>query len=156
MDIALIIILMALGILFFILEIFFLPGISIGGVAGTVFTVGGIWYAFSQVGSLAGWITLGLGILAFVIAIYLFLKAKTLERLSLTSNVDSTAPTYNISAVAVGDKGLTISRLSPMGKVLVNGMEFEAKCYDNLLEPKTPIIITAIENQTLIVKETDY
>lgn len=155
MDIALIIILMALGIFFFILEIFFLPGISIGGVAGTIFTVGGIWYAFAEVSTLAGWITLGLGVLAFISTIYLFIKAKTLERLSLSSKVDSTAPTYNVAVVEPGNTGITISRLSPMGKVLVNGMEFEAKCHDDLLEPKTPITVVAIEGQTLIVKQSD-
>ena len=47
MDITLVIVFMLLGIIFFLLEIFFLPGISVGGVAGVLFVGASIWYAFS-------------------------------------------------------------------------------------------------------------
>jgi hypothetical protein len=69
MDIVLVITFVVLGILFFVLEIFFLPGVSIGGIVGTLFTGAGIWYAFAKLGSTAGWIVVVGSVIALLFAI---------------------------------------------------------------------------------------
>lgn len=150
-EIALVIVFMILGIAFFILEIFFLPGISIGGIAGTLFVLAGIWFAFSNISSTAGWFTCVLGALVFVIAVWLFIKSRTLERLSLKTELESDNTDNIVSEIVVGDYGTTISRLAPMGRVIVNGSDYEAKAQDTLIDPNIPVVITGIENNTLIV-----
>ena len=65
MDIILVITFVVLGIAFFILEIFFLPGVSIGGIVGTLFTGAGIWYAFAKLGTTAGWIVVAVSVVVF-------------------------------------------------------------------------------------------
>ncbi|MEQ1337863.1 hypothetical protein ABLW48_23950, partial [Salmonella enterica] len=47
-----------LGILFMLIEFFLLPGISIAGVAGGLFLLGGIIYAYLYLGNMGGNITL--------------------------------------------------------------------------------------------------
>ena len=48
MEIAIVVILLVLGIVFLLLEIFLFPGISVAGIAGAAFTGVAVWYAFSH------------------------------------------------------------------------------------------------------------
>ena len=74
MDLILVITFVVLGVAFFILEIFFLPGVSIGGIVGTLFTGAGIWYAFAKLGVTAGWIVVAVSVAILLFAIVYFIK----------------------------------------------------------------------------------
>ena len=54
--------------------------------------------------------------------------------------------------VKAGDRGVTVTRLAPGGKVLVNGEYFEAKAIDILVDPRQEIEVVRIEDNKLIVK----
>ena len=79
MDLILVITFIVLGIAFFIPEIFFLPGVSIGGIVGTLFTGAGIWYAFVKLGATAGWIVVAVSAVILLLAIIYFIKGKPLD-----------------------------------------------------------------------------
>ena len=152
MDIILVITFVVLGIAFFILEIFFLPGVSIGGIVGTIFTGAGIWYAFAKLGATAGWFVVAFSAIALVIAVVYFIKGKPLERMALNTELQPNNP-YDMSKVAVGDEGLTISRLAPMGKVLVNGEEYEAKYRNGFLDRDVRVEVVEIDGNVLVVEK---
>lgn len=152
MDIALVALFMILGIVFFILEIFFLPGVSVGGIAGALFVVAGVWYAFVHIGATAGWLTCIIGVLMFGIAVWIFIKSKTLERLSLTTELETDKSIRRADNLAVGDCGTTLSRLAPMGRVMINGVDYEAKTHDALIDPNVPVVVTYIEDNIPVVK----
>jgi membrane-bound ClpP family serine protease len=151
MDIILVTTFIVLGIAFFILEIFFLPGVSIGGIVGTIFTVAGIWYAFVKLGVTAGWIVVIVSVVSLVIAIVYFIKGKPLERMALGAELEYDNP-YDMSKVAVGDVGSTISRIAPMGKVLVNGEEYEAKFRNGFLDRGVDVVVVEIDGNILVVE----
>ena len=154
MDIVLVITFVVLGIAFFILEIFFLPGVSIGGIVGTLFTGAGIWYAFAKLGAMAGWIVVAVSVVALLLAIVYFIKGKPLDKMALDKELESDN-LYDMSKVAVGDKGVTISRLAPMGKVLVNGEEYEAKFREGFLDRGVEIEVVEIEGNVLVVRSKE-
>ena len=54
--------------------------------------------------------------------------------------------------VRTGDRGITVTRLAPGGKVLVNGEYYEAKSIDILIDPKKDIEVIRIDDNKLIVK----
>ena len=153
MDIILVVTFVLLGIAFFILEIFFLPGISIGGIVGTLFTGGGIWYAFEKIGPAAGWITIAVSVAILLIAIVYFIKGKPFDKIALNKELEPDN-LYNMANVAVGDKGRTLSRLAPMGKVLVNGEDYEAKVCNSFLDRGVEVYVVAIEGNILVVEES--
>jgi membrane-bound ClpP family serine protease len=62
---------------------------------------------------------------------------------------------YDMSKVAVGDKGVTLSRLAPMGKVLVNGEEYEAKYRDGFLDRGVDVVVVEIEGNVLIIRSEE-
>lgn len=153
MDILLVSIFLLLGIVFFLLEIFFLPGISIGGVAGTVFVVAGVWYAFAQLGTTAGWLTLAIGAIAFALAVWLFIRARVLERISLTTQLKSDGENNAVrSSLAIGDTGRTISRLAPMGRAFINGIDVEVKAQEQLVDAGVEVQVVAFDDKTPVVK----
>jgi membrane-bound ClpP family serine protease len=151
MDIILVITFVVLGIAFFILEIFFLPGVSIGGIVGTLFTGAGIWYAFAKIGETAGWIVVAVSVVALALAVVYFIKGKPLDKMALNKELESDNP-YNMSNVIVGDKGRTLSRLAPMGKVIVNGEDYEAKVRNGFLDGGVEIEVVGVEGNVLVVE----
>src|SRR5690554_6398927 len=109
-----------LGILFMLIEIFLLPGISVAGIAGVIFLVGGIVYSYMFLGSTAGNITLAASAVTLGVTFFWLLKSKSLQRISLNTNIDSKVDNSDLLKIAIGDTGIAISRLNPIGKVLVN------------------------------------
>ena len=118
---------------------------------GTIFTVAGIWYAFVKLGVTAGWIVVIVSVVSLVIAIVYFIKGKPLERMALSAELEYDNP-YDMSKVAVGDVGSTISRLAPMGKVLVNGEEYEAKFRNGFLDRGVDVVVVEIDGNILVVE----
>lgn len=150
MDIILVITFIVLGIVFFVLEIFFLPGVSIGGIVGTLFTGAGIWYAFAKLGVTAGWIVVAVSVLVLLFVIVYFIKGKPLDKMALDKELE-TNNFYDMSKVAVGDTGVTLSRLAPMGKVLINGEEYEAKFCEGFLDRGVDVVVIDIDGNVLLV-----
>lgn len=142
-----------LGILFMLIEIFLLPGISVAGIAGAIFLIGGIIYSYMFLGSTTGNITLAASAVALGATFFWLLKSKSLEKISLNTNIDDKVDNSNLLKVAVGDVGVTISRLNPIGKVLVNDTEIEGKSYDGeFIEEETEVEVMKIETYNILVR----
>lgn len=142
-----------LGILFMLIEIFLLPGISIAGIAGAIFIVGGIIYSYMFIGSTEGNITLAGSAIALGASFAWLLKSKSLRRISLETNIENSVDNSNLLKINVGDAGTTISRLNPIGKVFVNDVEAEGKSFDGeFIEEDTEIEIVKVETYNVLVK----
>ena len=148
-----IIILIVLGILLFVIEFLLVPGVTIAGIGGLVLTVFGVYKAFDNYGSNVGvWVLIGTIILSvFVIA--MSLRARTWNRLMLKTNIKGTVDTdLTESQVKPGDMGTTLTRLAPMGKILVNDLVREAKSIEGYIDEHTDIEIVSIEGTRISVK----
>ena len=142
-----------LGILFMLIEIFLLPGISIAGIAGAIFLIGGIVYSYMFLGSTAGNVTLAASAVTLGLTFFGLLKSKSLERISLNTNIDDKVDNSYLLKMAVGDIGVAVSRLNPIGKVLVNDVEAEGKSYDGeFIEEDTEIVVVKVETYNVLVK----
>ena len=152
MDIALVLVFMLLGIVFFLLEIFFLPGISIGGIAGVLFVGAGVWYAFVHIGPTAGLITIVGGLVAMSFAIWAFLRSRALEKMSLHAQVDSTVDALKDIHLVVGDRGVTVSRLAPIGKVRFGNLVIEAKSLDGFVDQTVEVEVVEVTTFGVVVR----
>lgn len=153
LDIGIIAFLLGLAIVLILLEIFLLPGITIAGIGGFIFAAGGIAYAYGQVGVVTGNITLLVSILVFAIAFFWLFRSKTLDRISLKTNVDGKITSNNDLNIHASDEGVTLSRLNPMGKIRVNGTTVEARSMGDFINENTPVIILKVEAGSILVKE---
>ena len=148
-----IIILIVLGILLFVIEFLLVPGITVAGIGGLVLTVLGVYKAFNDFGTATGvWIMIGTVVLSiFVIA--MSLRAKTWSRLMLRTNIESTVDTdLTEDQIKTGDRGIAVTRLAPMGKVMVNDLVREAKSIEGFVDEQSDIEVVSVEGTRIIVK----
>ena len=88
MGISVVLILLAIGVVFFLIELFFIPGLSIAGIAGFLAVAGAVFYAYAFIGATAGHLTL-VGSLALIgISVWLFLRSNMLDKMSLKTDID--------------------------------------------------------------------
>lgn len=147
-------ILIVLGILFLVAELLIIPGHTIGGILSLACYGCAVYQAFDDYGTLAGIIVLAIVIVLSLVAVVLSLRSNTWQKLSLNQTIASTTSDEPIEAkVAVGTHGKTMSRLSPMGKVEIDGAIYEAKSLDAYIDPKTEIEVVGYENFNVIVSK---
>lgn len=148
-----IILLILFGVLFLVAEIVLLPGISIGGILALVCYGSSIYMAFRDYGPLTGaMVTVAILVLSAGATI-VSLRAKTWQRFSLKQQIDSSSMrTPEEDNVRIGDRGVTLSRLSPMGKVDIGGRIYEAKSLYRYVYPRSEVEVVGFENFNVIVR----
>ena len=153
MLVALIIVLIVIGLALMVVEVVVLPGITVAGIAGALLIGCGIFFTFKWFGGTAGTFALiGTGILFIIFLIYA-LRAKTWDRLSLHSEIDSKVNVVDINDIKTGDKGMTVSRLAPIGKILIHGKIMEGKSKFGLIDENREIEVIHVNESTIIVQE---
>lgn len=155
-DLIIVTLVILLGIVFLLAEIFLLPGITISGIAGFIFLVGGITYAYMYMGVVAGNLALLISVFLLLGSILYFIKSKSLRRISLTTNIDAKVDTSDLKKISVGDVGITQSRLNPIGKVFINNLTVEAKSIDGeMIDEDTEVIVNKVEWINILVSKKE-
>jgi membrane-bound ClpP family serine protease len=153
MSIVWIVTLIVFGLILLVIEILILPGISIAGIGAVLFFIGAIITAYSTSGSTAAIITFLASSGTSVIAIYFSLKSKTWKRMSLETRIDSkTNNDVGLSNINVGDTGKAVSRLAPVGNVLINNYIVEAQSTGEFVNADTDVKVVRIEHSKIIIK----
>jgi len=155
MDIAIVCVLLFLGIVFFLIELFLLPGISIAGIVGGVFIGGAIYYAYAFVGPMAGTITLIGGLVFFALAVWWFMHSKALDKMMLKTDIDGKIEPLKGLDIQAGDIGKTLSRLAPMGKIRINNAVIEAKTTGDFIDEDEEIVVLEVYNTNVLVEKID-
>lgn len=149
---SLIIFLIVIGIILILLEFLVIPGTTIAAIAGFILAGSGVYLSYSTYGTNAGHLVLGITVVSTVLAVVFSLRSKTWKKAMLDTEITGVANTYQMDKIAVGDTGKTMSRLAPMGKVMINDIIYEAKSFSQFVDPQTEIEILKIENNIIIVK----
>ena len=154
MDIFVLTLLLVVGILLLIMEIFLLPGISVAGIAGVIFIGGAVAYAYAAMGVFAGNLTLALSVVGLIAGIWLFIRSKMLEKMSLTTDIDFKIEPLKDIEINEGDEAITISRLAPMGKVKIKGYTIEAKSLNNdFIDEGEKVEVVKVQSTNVIVRK---
>lgn len=150
MDIFIIIFLLLSAIILIIAEIFLLPGITVAGIGGTLFAIGGIAYAYS-INATTGNIALISSIAAFCTAFLWLMRSNSFKRVALHADIDSTIGSPRDTELKIGDKGISVSRLAPIGKARFGKLSMEAKSLNGFIDENTPIVILQIKGYQVVV-----
>lgn len=153
MDMFYIVILIFFGLLFLVAELVLLPGVSIGAILSLTCYGSSIYLTFRDYGTVAGVVIVLLIVALSLVAVVLSLRAKTWQRFSLQQKITSSSTTQPSEELHTGDRGTTLSRLSPMGKVEIGGRLYEAKSLDAYIDPRVEIEVVGFENFNVIVKK---
>ena len=151
----LIIILVLLGVFFLVAELIFLPGVTLGAILAAASYGAAIYFAFVRLGVIGGVLTIVVVVAASLVAVVMSLRAKTWQRLALNDKVEGTSMDSPAQALKVGDKGVTVSRLSPMGQVNIGGKVYEAKSIDAYIDQRCEVEVVDFENFNVVVKKSE-
>ena len=147
----LIIILISLGLLFLLLEVLVIPGTTLAGILGFGLIFTGLWQAYASKGIIEGHITLGSTVLVTVIVLYYSFKTGTWKRMELKSTSDGKMDQLEGTNIKIDDTGITVSRLAPSGKALINNDIIEVHTYGEFIDQEKEIQVIAVKNNKIIV-----
>ena len=138
-----------------VVEVVFIPGFGFTGLMGMLSMIGSVLYAFMFLGSAAGWITL---LVAVLVCIALFLWAlygNSLDKMALKKNIKSKVNELDMTQFAVGDRGVTRTRLALIGEALIKGEVVEVKSEGGFINEREEIEIIRISGDSLFVAKVN-
>lgn len=150
MSVGLVLAVIVVGLVLILLEVLVIPGVGVAGILGGMLVVGGVVLAYTK--SMA----FGHGMLAFSVVLsgvtlYFSLKAKTWNKVSLKESIDTRV--NELSGIEVGNKGIALSRLAPIGKAEINGLECEVESIEGLIEEHSAIEVINVDGNKVWVKK---
>lgn len=152
MSVLVIVLIIILGLFLIALEFFVFPGVTIAGIGGFIFVSGGVYLTYTSFGSAYGNVALLVTVLTGIIMLVMSFRSKTWNRLMLKSSIEAQVETVEEENIHVGDEGLTITRLNPIGKVRVNNELIEGRCPGSFVDENTAIIVEKVYKTYIIVK----
>lgn len=152
MGLTVIIVLILIGLLFLVLELLVFPGQGVAGVIGLAILIVAIWQTYKQFGPMAGHITVGATFLLSIIFIIIALRSNTWKKTMLKDNIEGKVNVIDQTRIKIGDEGVSISRLNPAGKALINDEYYEVRTEGDFVDPDTQVIITKIDSNKIYVK----
>ena len=154
MSILAIILLIVLGILLFVVEFLLIPGVTIAGIGGAVLMGVAVYMSYKTHGNTVGNYTLIATLILTIGGFAYALRAKTWKRLALNKDIDGRVEVgLEKETIKVGDRGESITRMAPVGKVLINGLVVEGKSQRGFLDQHTPVEVIKVLNTQVIIKQ---
>lgn len=136
-----------------VIEVFIVPGISIAGLSALLCAFYAVYYAFVNISTVAGILTIAALLVVAAASIVLFMKSKILDRLALKKNITSTIEKTNTANLKAGDKGVTTTRLALIGYASFDGNIVEVKAANDFIDPNTPVIVERIVDGVILVEK---
>ncbi len=152
MSWTIILVLILVGLLFLILEILVVPGTTLVGVLGFILMVIGIWQTYATHSTRTGHYVLAATLVLSIAVVAVSLRSKTWNRVMLHTELDGRANMRDLAKIKIGDEGISISRLAPMGKALINDEYYEVSSPGEFVDEGKAIVITKIEYKKIFVK----
>ena len=144
--------LILVGFIFLLLEVLVVPGTTVIGFIGAAMMAFGVYSTYAYFGAAAGTYTLAGTLIFSAVALTMAFKSNSWKIAMLDSKIDGKVNLVDIENVKPGDEGITITRLNPMGKALINNEYYEVTSRENLIDPDTKIVILKVDGNQIIVK----
>lgn len=152
MNILIILFLIFLGIVLLLIEFVIIPGVTIAGIGGLLMLIAAVYLAFESYGTLVGFIALAFVLVVSPILIYRMFKTRAGKKMMLETTISGKSSEIEKNKVNVGDEGVAISRLAPIGKVRIGNETFEAKSTGNFIDQQTQVRVIEILRTQIIVE----
>ncbi len=140
------------GVVLIIVEVVFIPGTTVVGILGLVFTIIGIVVSYGEFGREGGsYVLLGTGIFLAGALYYSFRKGAW-KKFSLKTSIDSRVNEGAHADLKVGTEGVAVSALRPMGTAEFQGKMVEVKTNGDYLAAGTRVKIIQIQTNDIVVE----
>ena len=144
--------LIIIGLALLVIELIFIPGTTIVGLIGFLCVVSGLVLIFNNYGNTIGWVaTGGTAVLSAGVFIYAF-KSGAWSKFALKGRIDSKVNQDKPINVKVGDEGMALSTLRPIGKGEFNNEMLEIRSLGELIATDTKIRVIKVNKREIFVE----
>jgi membrane-bound ClpP family serine protease len=140
------------GLLLVIVEVIFIPGTTVVGIAGFISMIVGIILSFKYFDAETGWLTMGGATAVTGVLMYIALKTNIWRRFAINSSIDSKVNEVEAIKFAVGMEGKAVSALRPIGKGEFGGNVAEVRTQGEYVEAGSRIRIIRVSVNQIIVE----
>jgi len=144
--------LLTIGLGLIIVELVFIPGTTVVGLLGVIFTVVGIVVSYRHFGNDVGfYILIGTGV-STLLALFFSFRSGAWNRFSLKSSIDSKVNEDMLKVLNVGDEGTARSALRPGGTAEFANQNYEVRTTGSFVDSNTRVRIIQIQSNQIIVE----
>ena len=147
------IVLLALGLGLIIIEIIFVPGTTVVGILGFAGMIFGIYLGYAYFGNNTGHALLAISALVSFLSMFWVFKTGAWERFSLKKTSKSKFNEGQNNSLKIGDEGISLSTLKPVGKAEFNFEEFEVSSIGDYIDEREKIKIIRKEGNKIYVEK---
>jgi membrane-bound ClpP family serine protease len=140
-----------IGLVFILAEILFVPG-GILGIVGGLLLFYAIYLPYGAGYGIEAHINVIAILVVLSLSLFLMVRSNTWNRIKLSKSIDSTVAKNVSDSINIGDIGICVSRLVPMGKARFGDIHAEVKSYSTFVDQGTEIEVVEIKNDKIIVK----
>ena len=143
------------GLALMLVEVVFIPGTTVVGLLGLGFTVVGVVVSFNTYGTETGlYVLLGTGLMTAAM-LYLSFRHGAWNRFSLKTSISSKVNEGLMADLKVGDAGIALSTLRPVGKAEFNRKTFEVTTYGDYIASGKRVRIIELKPNQITVEPID-
>lgn len=144
--------LLFIGLALIVVELVFIPGTTVVGLLGFIFSVAGIVISYRHFGSEVGfYILLGMSVITGFTLFYSF-RSGSWSKFSLKTSNEGKVNDGMVSSLNIGDVGKTVSTLRPIGKAEFHNKQFEVKTGGDYVDTGTRVRILLIQANQIFVE----
>ncbi|WP_018476504.1 NfeD family protein [Pontibacter roseus] len=153
LDWVTVILLIGIGLVLIIVELIFVPGVTIVGILGFILVAVGIWIGYAALGTETGHLILAASVIGSGLAFYYSFRSDAWTRFALKNTIKSRVNEEHPHLLEVGEEGKTVSALRPQGTAMFKERRHEVQTAGTFLPPNTPVRIIKIVANKIIVEE---
>ena len=154
MTIFIIALLLIVGFIFIVIEVFLVPGFSVPGLAGIAMIGYGIFKAKVTYGSSGALVTFTVSAVAAIILIKAALRSRTIKKFGLEYN-EKEAKAVDDYSDLIDKEGTAMSTLRPSGTAVIDNIRYDVVTDGEYIEKDSPIRVSEIEGTRIIVSPLD-
>lgn len=137
-----------------LVEFLVVPGVTIAGIGGMVAMIIAVILSYTVHGTVVGNYMLLGTVFTILLFLYIAFKTGTWRKVMLSDSVISRVE-YGLkdTTIKAGDIGETVTRLNPVGKVLIQDQVYEGKSVGGFINEKTKVEVIKVQTNNVIVKQ---
>lgn len=151
MSLSVVLAVIVLGVILILLEILVIPGITVAGIAGSIFAFGGVVAAFYYHGTMVGLFCLAVSVIVIAISWWILLKTGSSSWMSLSKTVEGRSSESMKEQFVTGDVGTTVTRLNPIGTAEINGNLVEVTSFSGFIDEGEKVKVIEVKTNAIIV-----
>jgi membrane-bound ClpP family serine protease len=141
------------GLALIIVEVVFIPGTTIIGLVGVIMAIAGIIFGYSAFGNTVGFYILLTTLSALALLLYFSFRTGAWKKFANKSAINSKFNEGLLESFAVGEEGICVSALRPMGKAEFGHRTIEVSSLGQYLDAGTRVRIKEVSTSGIIVEQ---